>query len=97
MLLEVIAKGLDKFPGMKNCGDHIRTAMTKILEIALLVGGMVAANEIAPGLGYLFVAGAYVLNKTSKKPLVDMAVGPVAAILLGIIVNLLSLVGLYAG
>jgi hypothetical protein len=97
MLLEVIAKGLDRFPGMKNCGDHIRTAMTKILEIALLVGGMVAANDIAPGLGYLFVAGAYVLNKTSKKPLVDMAVGPVAAISLGIIVNILSLVGLYTG
>lgn len=95
MLLEVIAKGLDKFPGMKNCGDHIRTAMSKVLEVALLVGGMVAANDIAPGLGYLFVAGAYVLNKTAKKPLVDMAVGPVAAIMLGIIVNILSLVGLY--
>lgn len=55
MLLEVIAKGLDKFPGMKSCGDHIRIAMSRILEIALLVGGMVAANDIAPGIGFFCI------------------------------------------
>lgn len=43
MLLEVIAKGLDKFSVMKSCGDHIRTAMSRILEIALLdIGATVA-------------------------------------------------------
>ena len=58
---------------------------------------MIAADAMAPGLGYLFVAGVYVLNKTAKKPLVDMAVGPVSAIALGIILNIFSLIGLYAG
>lgn len=95
--LGAIAKFLDKFPGIKSCGDQIRTAMSKVLEVALIVGGMIAADAMAPGLGYLFVAGVYVLNKTAKKPLVDMAVGPIAAIAFGIILNILAILGLYAG
>lgn len=90
-----IAKFLDKFPGVKGCGDQIRTAMSRVLEVSLLVGGMIAADAMAPGLGYLFVAGVYILNKTAKKPLVDMAVGPVGAILFGILLNILSVMGLY--
>jgi hypothetical protein len=95
MLLDVIAKFLDKFPGMKNCGDNIRTAMTKILEVALLIGGMMAANAMAPGLGLFIVIGLYSLNKLSKKPIVDMAVGPVGAIFVGVLINILYMVGLY--
>lgn len=94
LLLEQIAKGLDKFPGVKACGDHIRTAMTKMLEVALLVGGMIAANEISPSIGFLFVVGFYLLNKGSKKPIVEMAIGPVCAIFLGVLVNVLYFVGL---
>ena len=41
------------------------------------------------------VVGLYVLNKTSKKPIVDMAVGPVGAIGVGILINILYLIGLY--
>lgn len=95
LLLSVLAKFLDKFPGMKKCGDNIRTAMSKVLEIALLVGGMMAANAMAPGLGFFVVIGLYVLNKTSKKPIVDMAVGPVGAIFVGILINVLYIAGLY--
>lgn len=97
LLLELIAKSLDRFPGVKACGDQIRTAMTKVLEISLLVGGMIAADEMAGsnGLGFLFVSGFYLLNKTSKKPLVDMAIGPVATISFGIILNILFILHLY--
>jgi len=94
-LLELIAKAMDKFPGMKACGDHIRTAMNRVLEVSLLVGGMMAANEMAPSFGFLFVTGVYSLNKFAKKPLVDMAVGPIAAIALGVVINILALLGLY--
>ena len=97
LLLELIAKSLDRFPGVKACGDQIRTAMTKVLEISLLVGGMIAADEMAGsnGLGFLFVGGFYLLNKTSKQPLVDMAIGPVATISFGIILNILFILHLY--
>lgn len=94
-LLSVAAKGLDRFPGIREMGEHIRTAMNRVLEIALLIGGAAASEQIAPGIGYFWVFGAYLLNKTANKPLVDMAVGPVAAIALAIIVNILYLLGLF--
>ncbi|MBB6697907.1 YhfT family protein [Clostridium algidicarnis] len=95
LFLDVLARFLDKFPGVKKCGDNIRTSMSKVLEVALLVGGLMAANAMAPGLGLFVVIGLYVLNKTSKKPIVDMAVGPMGAILVGILINILFVIGLY--
>jgi len=93
--LDGLAKLMDKFPGVRKCGDNIRTAMSKVLEVALLIGGMMAAQAMAPGFGLFVVIGLYVLNKTSKKPIVDMAVGPVGAIAVGILINILNLVGLF--
>jgi hypothetical protein len=95
LLLGFIAKGLDRFPGMKDLGDNTRTAMSKILDISLLVGGMLAANAIAPTIGYIWVIGLHFLNQISKKPVSSMAIGPIGAISMGIIVNILHLVGLF--
>ncbi|SKC81748.1 YhfT family protein [Maledivibacter halophilus] len=93
--LLVFARFFDRFPGIRKAADNIRSAMSKLLEVALIVGSMLAANNIAPGVGYFVVAGLYLLNETAKRPLVKMAVGPIAAILVGIIVNILALIGLY--
>lgn len=95
LLLNGMAKGLDKFPGVREMGEYIRTSMNKVLEIALLIGGAMASESIAPGIGYFWVIGLTLLNKTAKKPVVDLAVGPIAAISLGIIVNILYLLGLF--
>lgn len=95
LFLDRIARFLDKFPGIRKSGDNIRSAMSKLLEVALLVGGMNAANAIAPGIGFFVVVGLYVLNEIAGKPIVRMAVGPIAAILVGILVNILSLIGLF--
>ncbi len=95
LLLGFIAKGMDKFPGMKELGDNTRTAMSKVLDLALLVGGMIAANSIAPTIGYIWVIGLYFLNQTSKKPITPMAIGPLGAISIGILVNILHLIKLF--
>jgi len=95
LLLGFIAKGMDKFPGMKELGDNTRTAMSKVLDLALLVGGMMAANQIAPTIGYIWVIGLHFLNQTAKKPISPMAIGPIGAISMGIIVNILHLIGLF--
>lgn len=94
-MLAVVAKALDRFPGVREMGEHIRTAMNKVLEIALLVGGAVASEKIAPGIGYFWVIGLLLLNRKANKPVVELAIGPVAAISLGILVNLLCLLGLF--
>ncbi|TCL76508.1 uncharacterized protein YhfT [Hydrogenispora ethanolica] len=95
LLLEKVAGFLDKFPGMRRSGENIRNAMSKLLEVALLVGGMNAANAMAPGIGFYMVIGLYILNEIAGKPVVRMAVGPIAAILVGVLINLLALLGLF--
>lgn len=97
LLLSQVAMLLDKFPAVKSCGDYIRTSMTKVLEIALLVGSMMACNQMSNnnGLGFLYVTAFYVLNRVAKKPLVDMAVGPIATISFGIILNIMYMFNLY--
>ena len=95
-LLSLMAKALDKFPAIREMGEHIRTAMNKVLEVALLIGGAMASEQIAPGIGYFWVIGLMLLNRKAKKPVVELAVGPIAAISLGVIVNILYLVGLFA-
>lgn len=95
-LLSLMAKALDKFPGIREMGEHIRTAMNKVLEVALLIGGAMASEQIAPGIGYFWFIGLMLLNRKAKKPVVELAVGPIAAISLGVIVNILYLVGLFA-
>ncbi|MFS0750481.1 YhfT family protein [Oceanobacillus sp. 1P07AA] len=94
MLLSYIAKFLDKYPGVRNSGENIRSAMTKLLEVALLIGGANAANVIAPGFGFFFIAGFYLLNEVAGRPIVRMAIGPVGAIAVGIIVNILVILGI---
>lgn len=101
-LIDLFAKGMDKFPGVKDMGEYVRTAMNKVLEICLLSGGIVAAEKMSvaasgyAGIGSLFVIGAFLLNKKAKKPIVDLAVGPVACIVFGILLNLLLVIGLIA-
>ncbi|AUJ24975.1 YhfT family protein [Virgibacillus dokdonensis] len=94
MLLSSIARFLDKYPGVRNSGENIRSAMTKLLEVALLIGGANASNMIAPGFGFFFIAGFYLLNEVAGRPIVRMAVGPVGAIAVGIIANILVALGL---
>jgi hypothetical protein len=94
--LVLVAKVFDRYPGIRKSADNMRNAMSKLLEVALIVGSMIAANKMLPGVGYFVVAGLYLLNETSKKPMVRMAVGPVGAIVVGVLVNVLAFVGLYA-
>lgn len=101
-LINLFAKGMDKFPGVKDMGEYVRTSMNKVLEVALLAGGIVAAEKMSvaasgyTGIGALFVIGAFLLNKKAKKPIVDLAVGPVACIVFGVLLNLFLLIGLIA-
>ena len=94
-LLSKMAKFLDRYPGIRASGETIRTAMTRVLEVALLIGGANAANAIVPGLGYFGIAGFYLLNEAAGRPIVRMAVGPVGAIAIGILGNILVLLGLF--
>ena len=92
---------MDKFPGVKEMGEHIRTSMTKVIELTLTVGAVVGSEKIAAavglsGVGAMFTIACVLLNRRSKKPIVEMAIGPVACILFGLLVNVLLVIGLVA-
>lgn len=93
--LGATAKGMDKFPGLRAMGDHIRTSLTETISISLLIGAAIACNKMAPNLGFFWVIGIWLLNKKLKKPLVDMAVGPIATIALGLLLNILRVLTLF--
>ncbi len=91
---------LDKFPALRELGDHIRNAMSQILEVALLVGGFTASASIMNEVGMSYVGSmivmiVWMMNKCAKKPfLIPMAVGPVVTIAMGFVANLIKLLGL---
>lgn len=93
--LERVGKLFNKSPNLKMSGDNIRTAMTKILEIALLVGSINAGMSIWQGTGLFMVVSLYILNEISGRPVMRLAAGPIAAIIVGILANIFVLVGLY--
>jgi len=95
LALERIAKAFDKFPGIRACGDLVRTSLSKVLELSIFAGSMLAAVEMAPKIGYLFVIGLYALNRISKKPFMDTAMAPISAIALGLLINLTRIMGIY--
>ena len=94
--ISLVAKLFDKVPNIKKSADHIRAAMTKLLEVAILVGSMTAAEGMAPGFGFLIVSGMFVMNEYFKKPIVRMAVGPIGVIAAGVLINLFAAIGWYS-
>ena len=97
LLINVFAKAMDRFPGVKEMGEHIRTSMNKVLELALLAGGIVAAESMSAlfglsGVGAMFVIACVLLNRMSSKPIVELAIGPVACIAYGVLLNVLAVV-----
>ena len=95
-----IGNMLDKFPALRELGDHIRNAMSQILEVALLVGGFTASGAIMNEVGMSYIGSmivmiVWMMNKCAKKPfLIPMAVGPVVTIAMGFVANLIKVLGL---
>jgi len=89
--LVAIAKFFNRFPCILKAANSIRTAMTKLLEVSSLIGGLMAANAMAPGFGLFAAAGLYLFNEAAGAPVVRVAVGPISVILIGLVLNLLSI------
>jgi hypothetical protein len=93
LALEALGRLLQRAPGLVKAAGSMRTAMTRLLEAALLVGGMLAAESLAPGYGFLCTAGLYLINEAANTPVLRMAVGPVAVLLVWVTANILALAG----
>lgn len=100
MLLGLIGKFLGNFPSMRDASDNIRSAMNTCVEFALLIGSisacgtMGAATSAGAAGGFVIGGCIYLVNEMTGRKIMRMAIGPVAAIATGIILNITYLVGL---
>ena len=95
MLLGYIGKILGKFPSIRASSDSIRSAMTTVMEFSLLIGAVNATVAMGGYTGFFIGAMIYFINEITGRRIMRMAIGPVAAIATGIILNVLYLVGLF--
>ena len=100
MLLGLIGKFLGKFPSMRDASDNIRSAMNTCVEFALLIGSisacgaMGAATSVGMEGGFLIGGVIYLINEVTGRKIMRMAIGPIAAIATGLLLNLTYLIGL---
>lgn len=93
--LSSLGRWLQRWPSVRDSADHIRSAITESLQVAILVGSVMAANQMGGGFGIFLVGGLYLTNEALGRPVVRMAAAPAAVIVGGILLNLLYLVGLF--
>lgn len=93
--LSMLGSWLQRWPSVRDSADHIRHAITESLQVAILVGSIMAATEMGGGFGVFLVGGLYLLNEALGRPVVRMATGPAAVIASGVLLNLLYLLGLF--
>lgn len=100
MLLGFLGKFLGRFPSLRDASDNIRSSMNMVVEFSLIFGaflactGMGALTSVGAAGGFFIGAVIYMINEATGKKIMPMAIGPVAAIGTGLILNLLYLVQL---
>ena len=68
--------------------------MVSCIGIALMIGAFMAANAIWGAVGLMLVGGFYKLNDVSGQRIPKSAVGPIAAVVVGVLYNIVILLGL---
>lgn len=105
ILIEVLALGfigkfLGKFPSIRSASDNIRSSMNTCVELALLIGSinascvMGAGTSVGASGGFIITALIYLINESTGRKIMRMAIGPIGAIATGLILNLFHLIGL---
>ena len=101
MFLGAIGKGLGHFPSLRDAADNIRSAIGTTVEFALLFGSLNAVIVMGtsitnPALAFAIAAAIYFINEATGRKIMRMAIGPVFAIGVGVILNILYVLGLVA-
>ncbi|EGU35325.1 YhfT family protein [Vibrio scophthalmi] len=95
-MLRGIGRFLEQFPSIRNASDNIRNSMNTLMEFALLIGGVLAVMKMGSTTGFTIFAMLFFLNEVMGRPVLKIAAPAVAAILTGVILNLLHVFGLFA-
>lgn len=94
-LLRKLGSFFEKFPSIRMASDNIRSAMNMSMELALLLGAMFAVIKMGGYTGFFIGALVYLGNDAIGKPIMKLAIGPIAAILTGVLLNVLYYLNLF--
>ena len=95
LLLSRLGKVLEKFPSAEEASDSIRTSITIFMEISLLLGSVLAVLKMGSFTGFTIFVVLYAINEGLGRPVIRLAASPLAAILTGVILNLLYFLNLF--
>ena len=95
LLLERLNNLWQHFPSLRMSSEHLRGSLVQVLEVAILIGSALAADQLLPGgLGLMIFMALYVLNAVAGQVVYRMAAGPLIVLLIGLIANGLVIAGL---
>lgn len=83
----------ERVPEIREVADVMRTAIFHVMEIGFLLGGALAAFRFAGEFGFAVVIGSWFLNSRANSPVMPMSVGPFAALVVGLVANVLHVFG----
>lgn len=87
-----ISTCLQRYQMIRETSDYFRSAMNTMIEIGLLIGGALAVFQMessTAGLGLMLYILLYAANEGLGRPVMRLAFGPVAAIVVGLALNIL--------
>ncbi|WP_026699539.1 YhfT family protein [Salibacterium aidingense] len=95
LMLSRLGKVMERFPSLREASDNIRTSISTVMEIALLVGSVLAVLEMGSVTGFTIFALLYLFNEATGRPVIRLAAYPLAAIGTGVILNILYFLQLF--
>lgn len=95
LALSWIGRMLGRLPSVRDSSEHLRSAISETLWLAILFGSLLAANTMGGGLGILIVGGLYLLNEATGRVVVRMAAAPAAVLAGGVLLNILYWLDLF--
>ncbi|RSL31517.1 hypothetical protein D7Z54_19960 [Salibacterium salarium] len=95
LMLSRLGKVMERFPSLREASDNIRTSISSVMEIALLVGSVLAVLEMGSVTGFTIFALLYLFNEATGRPVIRLALYPLAAIGTGVILNILYYLQLF--
>ncbi|MCQ1056629.1 YhfT family protein [Photobacterium sp. ZSDE20] len=95
-VLRKIGHFLERFPSIRNASDNIRNSMNTLMEFSLLIGGVLAVMKMGSTTGLTIFTMLFFLNEVMGRPILKIAAPAVAAILTGVVLNVLYVFGLFA-
>lgn len=92
--LEPVVRFFDAVPEVRGLSETMRTSIFHVMEVGFLIGGGLVAAQFAGVFGFGAVVAIWWINSKAGSKIMPMAVGALAALLVGFVANFFEATGL---